>query len=117
MKVRFLAAGWLLVIIMSTLLSACTPSANEPEQVAGGYTDDRAITDEDMEIFNKATAENVGVTLEPSLVATQVVSGTNYRFTATSTPVSPDAESKQVYVYIYVPLDGEPELTEIVDIQ
>ena len=50
----------------------------------------------------------------PTLVATQVVAGTNYRFTATATPVYPNAESYKVYVYVYKPLQGVAQLIEIV---
>jgi len=79
----------------------------------GGYSKDREVAPDDLAIFEAAMADSQDAEYEPTLVATQVVAGTNYRFTATATPKSADAKPYSVYVYIYQPLDGEPELTEI----
>jgi hypothetical protein len=115
-KLLALLAACLAITIM--LAGCAKDSPKEPETsnlpAAGGYTGDRQLTDEDIEIFTKAMEANVGVGYEPTLVATQVVAGTNYRFTATATPVVPDAVPYTVNIYIYQPLDGAPELTEIV---
>jgi len=81
--------------------------------IAGGYTEDRDVTPEDLEIFYKALEGLTGVAYEPSKVATQVVAGMNYRFTATATPVIPDPEPYMARVTIFAPLAGEPELVEI----
>ncbi|MDR1541619.1 MAG: hypothetical protein LBU32_27245 [Clostridiales bacterium] len=80
----------------------------------GGYTEDRELEPEDMEIFEAVMADAEDAEYEPTLVATQVVAGVNYRFTATAT--SDDVQPNLVYVYIYQPLDGTPELTEIVNV-
>jgi hypothetical protein len=96
-------------------LTACSQPAEE--NITGGYTEDRALEAEDRDVFDKATAELVGVGYEPTLVATQVVAGVNYRFTATATPITPDAKPYTVYVYVYQPPGGEPELGEIVDVE
>jgi hypothetical protein len=79
----------------------------------GGYSQDREVTPDDLAIFEAVMADAQDAEYEPTFVATQVVAGTNYRFTATATPKSADAKPYSVYVYIYQPLDGEPELTEI----
>ena len=85
--------------------------------IAGGYTDDRTPSAEELEMFEAVTLNMVGALYEPELVATQVVAGINYRFTATMTPVVPDAQPQPVYVYIFQPLDGEPELMSVEDIE
>ncbi|MCL2321627.1 MAG: hypothetical protein FWC47_05905 [Oscillospiraceae bacterium] len=85
------------------------------EPMVGAYSKDRAVTEEDLAVFNEALDGLVGVTYEPTLVSTQVVAGMNYRFTATATPVVLNPVSKTVYVYIYKPLDGPAELVKIED--
>jgi len=82
----------------------------------GGYTANRAITKEELAMFQKVMKDLLGVKYEPTLVATQVVAGTNYRFTAKATPVVPKAKSKTVYVYIFKSLEGTAELVKIEDI-
>ena len=113
-KIIILAVAAAMAFIAVAGLTGCGKEKDEP--VAGGYTEDRAITDEDMEIFEKALDGLTGVSYEPTLVATQVVAGINYRFTATATMIIPDAEPYEVYIYIFKPLEGDPELTEIVNI-
>jgi len=83
--------------------------------MVGGYTSDRAVTNDDLAIFNDAMIGTVGVNYTPTLVATQVVNGTNYRFTATAAPVDSDTGSYKVYIYIYKPLQGMAQLTQIVN--
>lgn len=96
---------------------AIESNANAPTGEVGGYTDDREITAEELSIFEQVTKDLVGVGYKPKSVATQVVAGTNYRFTATATPTTPDAEAYDVYVFIFQPLDGSPELGEIVKLE
>ena len=86
------------------------------DNIVGGYSADRSLTKEDMEIFNDAMTDLVGVIYEPTLVSTQVVAGMNYRFTATATIVYPGAEPYTVHIYVFKSLDGSIELTEIVKI-
>ena len=107
--IRFIAVLCLILLAAT----GCAPKA-EPHLV-GGYTADRKPDADDLAVFEEVMAGLVGVQYEPTLVATQVVAGLNYRFTATATPVVPDAEPYTVYIIIYKPLSGPPELTEIVD--
>lgn len=83
------------------------------EIMPGRYSQDREVTPDDLAVFEAAMADEKDAEYEPTLVATQVVAGTNYRFTVTAMPESADAKPYSVYVYIYAPLNGEPELTEI----
>lgn len=115
MKKKLLTAGLVLTLAMAMLipLTAC----EDPTVIPGGYTEDRAVTAEDLAIFEEALAGLLGVDYEPTLVATQIVAGTNYRFTATATVVYPDAEPYTVHIFIYQPLGDEPPvLVDIVEI-
>ena len=83
----------------------------------GAFSEDRDLTEEDLAVFEEAMQDLTGVDYEPLKVATQVVAGTNYRFLCNATVVYPDAETTLKYVFIYLPLDGDPEIIEIVDVE
>ena len=85
----------------------------QPGRIAGGYSEERDVTPEDLALFNEAMAGLMGVTYAPTKVATQVVAGLNYRFTATATPVVPDPEPYTAQIVIYRALDGTLEVTSI----
>ncbi|MCL2057282.1 MAG: hypothetical protein FWH02_08720 [Oscillospiraceae bacterium] len=87
--------------------------ASEPP-MSGGYSGDRDLTEEDMAVFEEAMSGMTGVSYEPIKVATQIVAGTNYRFTCNAVVIYPGAEPYTAYVYIYKSLDGAVELTEII---
>jgi len=103
------------LVILLLFMVGCSQKEDETdESLSGGYTEDRDLTDEDMAVFEQAMAGLLGVTYEPTRVATQVVAGLNYRFTCTATIVVPGAEPYTAYVYIFQPLgDGAPELVSI----
>lgn len=90
-----------------------TRESTQDGSIAGGYSEDREPEPDDLAVFEAVMADVDDAEYEPTLVSTQVVAGTNYRFTATATPKSADDKPYSVYVYIYQPLDGDPELTEI----
>jgi len=85
----------------------------EPGIIAGGYSEDRDLTPEDLELFREATAGFVEVVYEPIKVATQVVAGMNYRFTALATLQSIPPDSNMVEITIFRSLEGELEVTGI----
>lgn len=105
----------LLLVFAAGCAKENASAADEP--VAGGYTADREIEPDELQLFEDVMAGLVGVQYEPTLVATQVVAGINYRFSAKAMAVTPEATESLVYVYIYQPLEGEAELTEIVDVE
>jgi hypothetical protein len=82
--------------------------------ITGGWTEyqDHMSTKEEQ-IFSQATKDLMGVNYEPVAVATQVVSGTNYRFFCNATPVYPNAPHEATIVEVYEPLNGQPQLREI----
>ena len=95
------------------------PNASNP--IVGGWkiaeVGREELTDEEKEMFTKAMETVLGETYEPVCVlATQVVSGTNYAFLARGTVVSNDPVSNFNIVKIYKDLQGEVSLTSIADI-
>ena len=114
---KYTCFALLALLILVILLPGCTKKDinhnGEDDPMPGGYTGDRELTDEDWAIFNEAVDLD-GVSYTPTLVATQVVAGINYRFTTTATPVVPEPESYTAYVYIFKPIgDDPPELVDI----
>lgn len=93
-----------------------------PRQLAGGYTDNREPTEEEMLLFRQTTDLTPqdqapwpsGTHFTPLSVATQVVAGLNYRFWCRFQ--APDSYG-HCNVVIYRPLSGEPRVTsfEIVE--
>lgn len=69
--------------------------------MCGAYTGYRALTDEDVRIFD-ATYNNE-LKLKPQSVATQVVAGLNYRFICT------DESGNDIKVVIFKPLPNQGE--------
>ena len=116
---KYTCFALLALLMFLVLMSGCKKDDPEPasaESLAGGFTEDRELTTEDWEVFLEAVDLD-GVSYVPTLVATQVVAGTNYRFTATGTPVVPDPESFTAYVYVFKPLEGPAELVDIARIE
>ena len=106
----FLAAS-----LAFAMFSSCTNQQQPTAQpAAGGYTEDRKPDSDDLAVFEAVIAGEEGVKYEPLFVATQVVAGTNYRFTVTATPAAQGEKPYTAYVYIFEPLSGAPELIEIV---
>ena len=94
----------------------------QPEQtetVVGGWNavEDGTITPELEEMFKTALNDLVGVDYTPvELLETQIVNGTNYKFLADAKDVTPDAEARQVYVYVNKASDGKVTLMDIEDV-
>ena len=74
-------------------------------------------TDDAKKAFDKAMEELVGVTYEPAaLLATQIVSGTNYMFLAKGTTVTAQPKIGWYFVEIYQDLEGNASVTTINEI-
>ena len=83
----------------------------------GGWTqaDTPVITDELAGLLNEALESLLGADYSPvALLSTQVVAGMNYCVLCEQTVVYPGAEPEYVFLYMYVDLDGEPLITDIV---
>lgn len=121
----------LLTVLLTTNLVACsststttessTTSTSTSEEVVGDYETSISseLTDETTEIFTKGTEGMTGATYSPvALLATQIVSGTNYRFLATCKQFLQDeSEETETYaiVEIYEDLKGNVELKSIIN--
>lgn len=82
------------------------------KEILGGYTAFRKIEEKEKALFEK-TMNLKGVSYIPLAVATQVVSGTNYRFLCEAKVVIPDPVPHNALVTVYTPLQGESVITEI----
>ena len=76
------------------------------------------MVDEELnEAFTKAAENLVGVDYKPlAVLGTQVVAGMNYCILSEATVVAPDAQPEYALVYLYVDLDGNSEVTDVVNI-
>lgn len=80
----------------------------------GGWTPySTTISADAKKVFDSVIKGLIGVKYSPLAVATQVVSGTNYRFFANSQVVYPGALNEAVIIQIYQPLQGEAHITSI----
>jgi hypothetical protein len=83
----------------------------------GGYSSwNFTISPEAAATFK--AAKQLGVDYTPLAFATQVVAGLNYVFLCKAVAVSPKAPQRAVKVYIYQPLpgQGDPHITQILDV-
>lgn len=88
------------------------------EVMSGGWTPFHPVTPRAMEVFEKAMAGLEGVDYIACEVSSQVVAGTNYRFRCkTYQPYPGGVITGTATVEIYQPLDGEPQITRIYDVQ
>ena len=88
--------------------------------IVGGYeeVDDGTITDELKDIFNKALEGLLGASYTPvKLIATQVVSGSNYKFLAEGTKTTNPITKGTYYVYVNKDLQGNISLLDIETIE
>jgi len=84
-------------------------SKEEQEHLCGGYTAQREITRQELELFRQVTGTG-DLVLTPLTVATQVVSGLNYRFRC---KYEDKKASGYCLVTIYQPLQGNAVLSSI----
>ena len=122
----------LLTILSATLVAGClfgcssttttedTTDTTE-ETTVGGWTindDDTsyALPEEVKTAFDKACEGYTGMGFTPvAYLGSQVVSGTNYKILCKGTTVTENPETKYVTVTVYADLDGNAEITDVVD--
>lgn len=120
MKKRLFLVAVLVISSMFLISCACSSEEGTKQdatqgEVAGGYTQERDVTTEDMVVFDEAMEGLAGVSYTPLKVSTQVVAGTNYKFYCETVLVTPDAEEGHAYVTIYQPLEGKAEVVDITE--
>ena len=115
MKKSLAFSALLLAVVL--LLAACgkpassdNPASSEGASsvaLPGGYTDERALTEDDWAVWAEGTKDMEAMDNHtPLAVSTQVVAGTNYRFRV---EVVTDEETYQAYVNIFKPLEDSEE--------
>ena len=98
-----------------------------PKQLMGGYTQQRELAEQEMEMFRQVTGSG-NIIYTPLSVSTQVVAGMNYRFYCRFEDTvdgvqRKDADDSEKYGYCWVtifkplPGQGEPRLTSIESIR
>jgi len=76
--------------------------------IPGGWTAySSSISDDAMIAFNEALDGHLGVNYTPLAVASQVVSGINYRFLADAQVVYPNAPHYAAFIQVYKPINGK----------
>ncbi len=86
-----------------------------PTDAAGAWAevDSPVLTDEAKDALTKACETLAGVEYTPvALLATQIVSGMNYRILCEACASVPDAVSYYTIVTVYADLDGNAQITE-----
>lgn len=81
--------------------------------LAGGWTAYGPLNDETRKVFDQALEGLLGVNYEPLVVASQVVSGTNYSFFCNAQVVAPNTPNQGAMVAIYVDLEGNASIKSI----
>ena len=76
--------------------------------LVGAYSNVRPVTNADLSIYRTATAGTKYDRYSPIHVSTQVVSGTNYRFTCEK---KPNGRRHEITVYQPLPGRGNPTVT------
>ena len=80
----------------------------------GGWTSySTPLSADAKKVLDSVIKGLIGVNYSPLAVATQIVSGTNYRFFANSQVVYPGALNEAVIIQVYQPLQGEAHITSI----
>lgn len=101
---EMLVGGWEMTQAQSAILT----EEVQPEPM---------MTDEAAAAFLKATETLDGANYTPvALLATQVVSGTNYCILCQVTPVVLDPVPKWALVYIYADLEGNAEIMNVYEL-
>lgn len=78
----------------------------QSQGLVGAFSKDRDVTEQDKQLFNQAIPTEGGKTYTLLKVSTQVVAGTNYRFTVTVDAVGSNYDA---HIFIFKPLNGAPE--------
>ena len=102
------------------LLMFCASSASA-DLLVGGWQNVQAeacaLPDEVQEAFDKAVGALDGAVYVPvALLASQIVSGTNYCILCQITPVVPDAVPTWALVYVYADLQGNAEILNVYEL-
>lgn len=82
--------------------------------LCGGYTKFRPVTEDDVKLFEEALKGLVGVAYEPLIVATQVVSGTNFKFICNAEAAVLNPHPYLAEITIFQPLPQAEEAKPVI---
>ena len=119
LKKSFAAISTIALILTAGCSTQNTLKHSAEHSIVGGWTqaEDDTVTDELLELFNKAMQSKLGMSYTPvKLLETQLVSGKNYKFLCEAEAVTPGAKTQQKIVTIYVDLKGNAEVLDIEDV-
>ena len=127
-KFTAIILSFILVVTGCIVLVSCSKnqtekektSANESAQdeIVGGWSkaESPVITDDFKKVFEKATETLTGVEYTPvAYLASQVVAGTNHKVLCKAEVVNPNASPTYAILTIYEDLEGNAEITEIIN--
>ena len=92
--------------------------SDDTDVIVGGYNraDSPVITDEVKALVDRAFEDMVGAVYEPvAYIGSQVVKGTNHCILCKTAPVVLEPTETYALVYLYEDLDGNVEVSEIID--
>lgn len=90
------------------------------EDLLGGWNaaEDPAISEDVQAVVDKGCEKLLGVDYEAiALLASQVVSGVNYKVLCQATAVAPDAQPHYVVMTLYSALDGHVDVLSVDDVE
>ncbi len=125
-KITAIVLSLILVAASIVVLASCTKKENGNTntneagggEIVGGYTaaESLAITDAFKNVFEKATEQLDGVDYTPvAYLSSQVVAGTNHRVLCKAQTVVPNAVPTYAILTVYEDLQGNAEVTEIIN--
>ena len=100
-------------------IDTVTPIEQVADEKTGGWSaaEDTGLTEDQRSLFERAMEGLLGVNYEPiAYLGSQVVAGLNHCFLCKATVVYPNAQPTYKLVYIYEDLDGNTEVSDIVDL-
>lgn len=132
MKKILISISLLLLMLLAFSSCACSKATEENYDaeedstsasavaLVGGWSNNTssnaALFEKAQKALNKAQQDADGITFTAKeLIATQVVSGTNYKLLCDGETTDAQSPTKEYYVIVYEDLDGNCEITDIID--
>lgn len=105
----------------SAVQSSAESAQSSTEQITGGWIVNEEFTavlsSDEQKVFESAAATYTGAQLTPiAVLATQVVSGTNYAFLCSSKPTTQGSVLTYCIAVVYEDLEGNAQITSVKDL-